>query len=201
MRLRRNRNTLTFYQKKKKISPGVIREIFSWVFVTILAIVLSIALVLSFGMQVKVIGDSMEPGLYNGQGVLVDRILTKIASPKAGDIVVFLPNGNVNSHYYVKRVVAVPGDTVQITEGVLYINGLPSGEDSDDYDKMEDAGIAANAIKLGSGEYFVLGDNRNSSEDSRSANIGIVKQSMIVGKAWFKFKTETASGGPIINHY
>ncbi|WP_034452113.1 signal peptidase I [Butyrivibrio sp. AE2032] len=201
MRSKRNRNTLSFYQKKKRITPGVIREIFSWIFVTILAIVLSIVLVLSFGMQVKVIGDSMEPGLFNGQGVLVDRVLTKIVSPKTGDIIVFLPNGNVNSHYYVKRVVASPGDTVQIIEGVLYINGQLSEEDPDDYDKMEDAGIAANAIKLGSGEYFVLGDNRNSSEDSRSANIGIVKHSMIVGKAWFKLKSEDASGGPILNNY
>ena len=201
MRSRRNKNTLSFHQKKKRITPAVIREIFSWIFVTLLAIILSVALVLSFGMQVKVIGDSMEPGLYNGQGLLVDRVLTKIASPKTGDIVVFLPNGNVNSHYYVKRVVASPGDTVQITDGILYVNGEQAEEDSDTYDKMEDAGIAANSIKLGSGEYFVLGDNRNSSEDSRSANIGIVKQSMIVGKAWFKLKAEEASGGPILNHY
>ncbi len=201
MRSRRNRNTLSFHQKKKRITPAVIREIFSWIFVTLLAVILSIALVLAFGMQVKVIGDSMEPGLYNGQSLLVDRVLTKITSPKTGDIVVFLPNGNTNSHYYVKRVVACPGETVQIIDGSLYINGSLSDEDPEDFDKIEDAGIAANPVKLQSGEYFVLGDNRNSSEDSRSANIGVVTSNMIIGKAWFKLSFEEISGGPILGGY
>lgn len=199
--MRSRRNTFTFHQKKKRITSKLIREIFSWIFVTVLAIVIATALVLAFGMQVRVIGDSMQPTLYNGQSVLVDKALSKIISPKTGDIIVFLPNGNVNSHYYVKRIVATPGDKIQIIDGALYVNDEIRMEDSDMYDKMEDAGIAANPIKLQSGEYFVLGDNRNSSEDSRSANIGIVKSGMIVGKAWFKLKSEDAHGGPILNHY
>ena len=199
--MRSRRNTFTFHQKKKRITSKLIREIFSWAFITILATVIAFALVFAFGMQVKVIGDSMEPTLYNSQAVLVDRALSKIISPKTGDIIVFLPNGNVNSHFYVKRVVATPGDKVQIIDGNLYVNDEIRMEDSDIYDKMEDEGIAANPIKLQSGEYFVLGDNRNSSEDSRSANIGIVKSGMIVGKAWFKLKSENALGGPILNHY
>ncbi len=199
--MRSKKNTLSFHQKKKIITPKLIREIFSWIFVTVLAVVIAVALVISFGMQVKVIGDSMESALYNGQAVLVDRALSKIISPKRGDIIVFLPNGNKNSHYYVKRVVGVPGDTLQIVDGVLYVNSIVAEEKEDEFDKMEDAGIAENAIKLASGEFFVLGDNRNSSEDSRSANIGIVKQSMIVGKAWFKRRTETSKAGPILNHY
>ena len=199
--MRSRRNTFTFHQKKKRITSKLIRDIFSWIFVTVLAIVIATALVLAFGMQVRVIGDSMQPTLYNGQSVLVDKALSKIISPKTGDIIVFLPNGNVNSHYYVKRIVATPGDKIQIIDGALYVNDEIRMEDSDMYDKMEDAGIAANPIKLQSGEYFVLGDNRNSSEDSRSANIGIVKSGMIVGKAWFKLKSEDAHGGPILNHY
>ena len=143
----------------------------------------------------------MEPTISNGQSVVINRVSIKILSPKVGDIVVFLPNGNVNSHYYVKRVVAIPGETVQITDGVLYVNGEARDGNKDIYDKIEDAGIAANPVKLGSGEYFVLGDNRNSSEDSRSANIGVVKQSMMVGKAWFKLKFEGAKAGPILNNY
>ncbi len=199
--MRSRRNTFTFQKKKKRITSKLIREIFSWIFITILAMVIAFALVLAFGMQVKVIGDSMEPSLYNGQGILVDKALSKIISPKTGDIIVFLPNGNINSHYYVKRVVATPGDKVQIIDGSLYINDEIRVEDDDIYDKMEDAGIAANPIKLQSGEYFVLGDNRNSSEDSRTANIGIVKSGMIVGKAWFKLRSEEAGGGLILNHY
>ena len=198
---RRKRNTLTFHQKKKKITPKLIREIFSWISITIVAVLIAFGLVVAFGMQVKIIGDSMEPTISNGQSVVVNRLSLAIFSPKIGDIIVFLPNGNVNSHYYVKRVVAGPGETVQITDGVLYVNGEERDGKKDIYDKIEDAGIAANPVKLGSGEYFVLGDNRNNSEDSRSANIGVVKQSMMVGKVWFKLKYEEASGGPVLNNY
>ena len=195
----RKKNTLTFHQKKKIITPKLIKEIFSWLSITLLAVFLAFVFVISFGMQVKVIGDSMEPTGASGQTVLVNRLVYKILSPKEGDIIVFLPNGNANSHFYIKRVVATPGDKVQIIDGSLYINGVLSEEDDEKYDKMEDAGIAANEIKLGSGEYFVLGDNRNSSEDSRSANIGIVKTNMLIGKVWFKFKSGDTAGGFVLN--
>ena len=81
------------------------------------------------------------------------------------------------------RKLAVPGQKVQIIDGMLYVDGIP--EESEIYDKMEDAGIAENEIVLGADEYFVLGDNRNSSEDSRSGNIGPVGRETIYGKAWF----------------
>lgn len=200
MRLFRRKTTLSFHQKKKRLSGKLIAQIFSWLFITAIAVLIAVFLVVSFGVRVRVIGDSMEPTIQNGQAVLVNRLFFKILSPKRGDIVVFLPNGNTNSHYYVKRVVAVPGETVQITDGVLYINSQPLEEEGE-FDKMEDAGIAGNEIKLGSGEFFVLGDNRNSSEDSRSANIGIVKSSMIIGNAWFRLKSPELGAGPIINTY
>ncbi|SCX81175.1 signal peptidase I [Butyrivibrio sp. INlla14] len=196
--MRRRRNKLSFYQKKKTISPKVIREIFSWITMTIGIVAFAFLVVFVFGMQVKVIGDSMEPSAVNGQTVLVNRLIYKILGPSTGDIIVFLPNGNSNSHYYVKRVVACPGDKVQIIDGLLYINGEVQTKDQENYDKMEDAGIASSEIKLKSGEYFVLGDNRNSSEDSRSANIGVVTQSMMVGKAWFKLGFKDSSGGFIL---
>ncbi len=195
----RKKNTLTFHQKKKIITPKLIREILSWITVTIFAIALAFGFVFAFGMQVKVIGDSMEPSQYKVQTVLVNRLVYMLFSPKQGDVVVFLPNGNANSHYYVKRVVATPGDKVQIIDGSLYINGALFEDDDEKYDKMEDAGIASNEIKLGSGEFFVLGDNRNSSEDSRSANIGLVKTNMLIGKVWFKLKHEDVSGGFVFN--
>ena len=104
-----------------------------------------------------------------------------------GDVVVFLPNGNEKSHYYVRRVIACPGDTVQIKNGKVYINGELYKEDIVSA-SIEDPGVAADEVKLGDDEYFVLGDNRNSSEDSRMANIGNVKKDYIIGKAWFHFK-------------
>ena len=121
---RRRRNSLSYYRKKKTISGTLIKEIFSWLGVTVCAVFCALILVTVFGLQVGTIGDSMEPMLYNGQKVLVNRLAYTILAPKKGDIIVFLPNGNTNSHYYVKRVVALPGETVQIIDGSLYINGV-----------------------------------------------------------------------------
>ena len=180
----RRKGGLSFYRKKKKISSTAIREIAEWFFLVFTAVLIATVLVLSIGMRTSVIGVSMEPGLYNGQEILINHFIYKLVSPKRGDVIVFLPNGNQNTHYYVKRVVGLPGETVQIQNEALYINGVLAEEDGS-YDKIADAGIAENEITLGSDEYFVLGDNRNSSEDSRSGNIGPVKRENITGKAWF----------------
>ncbi|WP_027215676.1 signal peptidase I [Butyrivibrio fibrisolvens] len=200
-RRRKNEFHLVYDNNKKKITPQIIREVLSWVFYTVVAIVIAAMLVYGFGKNVELVGDSMEPSLYSGQEVLINKVSTYLTGPGRGDIIAFLPNGNTNSHYYVKRVVAMPGETVQIIDGALYINGTEQVGDSDAYDKMEEAGIAASPIKLGSDEYFVLGDNRNSSEDSRSANIGIVKESWILGTAWYVYGGEQGTSGFISNDY
>ncbi|MBD5544282.1 MAG: signal peptidase I [Lachnospiraceae bacterium] len=187
------RKGLSFYKKKKKLSASVIREIWSYVFLVFATVLIAFVLVYSIGMKTNVIGVSMEPRLYNGQAILVNRLGYKIFPPKAGDVVVFLPNGNKNSHFYVKRVIAVPGNRVQIKEGKLYVNGtLYEGVD---YDKIADPGIAENEIVLESDEFFVLGDNVNNSEDSRSGNIGAVKRQDIIGKVWFHMAAGDTSVG------
>lgn len=186
-----------FQEKKKTVTPELVRELLSWLFYTVIAVFVAFVLVLSFGKRVRVIGDSMETALYNGQSVFVNRIVYRLTSPKKNDVIVFLPNGNEKSHYYVKRVVAVPGEKVQIVDGNLVVNGETVVTESGKYDKMEEAGIAENEITLGNGEFFVLGDNRNSSEDSRSANIGIVKTATIAGKAWFSYGSKEGKTGLI----
>ncbi len=178
------RKGLTFYQKKKKLDPRLLKDVVELFVGGAVAVFLAFVLVFSVGMRTSVIGDSMEPVLYNGQEILMNRILYRISMPKRGDVIVFMPNGNQNSHLYVKRVVGLPGETVQIRDGNVYIDGLLLAED-DRFDKIVDPGIAQNELLLDSDEFFVLGDNRNSSEDSRSGNIGAVKKDTIIGKAWF----------------
>ncbi len=188
------RKGLTFYQKKKKLNTKLIKDIAETLVGSIVVIFLAFVIVFSVGMRTSVIGDSMEPSLYNAQEILMNRIIYKISTPKRGDVIVFLPNGNQNSHYYVKRVVGLPGETVQIRNGSVYIDGALLEED-ESLDKMIDAGIAQNGIVLASDEFFVLGDNRNSSEDSRSGNIGAVKRNTIIGKAWYHMASGDESMG------
>ena len=189
----RRKKGLSFYEKKKKLSTHTIKEILGMAFATFAAVFLAIFLVYSVGIRTSVIGVSMEPTLSSGQRILINRIFYTISPPERGDIIVFKPEGSQSSHYYVKRVVAVPGETGQIMNGRLYVDGIP--EEDQVYDKMEEAGIAENEILLGNNEYFVLGDNRNSSEDSRSANIGPVRRENIYGKAWFHLgNSDTVAG-------
>ncbi|MCD8332829.1 MAG: signal peptidase I [Clostridiales bacterium] len=178
---------LGFRRHRKKISVSAVKNVF--VFAAKIAIVLFIAFVLVFcmGMRVTVAGSSMESTLSDGENVFVNRIIYSFSNPKSGDVVVFLPNGNEKSQYYIKRVVAVPGDTVQITDGVLYVNG--EIYDDEDTEAIKNAGLAGEEITVGEDEYFVLGDNQNNSEDSRYANIGNVKEEYIVGKAWFYYSS------------
>ena len=189
----RRKKGLSFYKRRKKVSSDAIREISNYFFGIGLALLMAFFLVYSFGMRTSVIGVSMENTLYNGQMVLVNKIAYLLFPPKAGDIVVFLPNGNANTHYYVKRVVATPGDKVEFRDGRLYVNDIM--EENEQYDKVADPGIAEEAVTVGEDEFFVLGDNRNNSEDSRSGNIGLVKRDLIEGKVWFQLGHENQGMG------
>lgn len=174
---------LSFYRRRKKVSTSLIKEILSWIFGIVAAVFIAGVTVWFFGMTTNVVGISMEPTLENGQKILVNRFIYTLSSPKRGDVVVFLPNGNENAHYYVKRVLAVPGDKIKIENYTLFVNGEESTLVTE---KILDGGIAENEFTLKMGEYFCIGDNPNNSEDSRSANIGPVKLDDIIGEAWFK---------------
>lgn len=183
--MRRRVKGLEFGRKKeRKINLSLFQEIIIWILEIAITIAIAVVFTYFFGVRSTVIGPSMSPQLEDGDEVLIDRFMYKFISPKAGDIIAFLPNGNTNTHYYLKRVMAVPGDTVQIKNGAVFVNGEEISEDVE-AERMEDAGIAASEITLAQDEYFVLGDNRNNSEDSRFANIGNIKENYIIGRAWF----------------
>ncbi len=179
----RRTSGLDFNRKKRKVNTGLLREVAAWTGEILLAVMAAVVLVLSVGFRISVVGPSMSPTLENGERILVNRIGYKLFDPKRNDLVVFLPNGNEKAHYYIKRVIALPGDRVQIKDGIVYINGEPF-EEKAEVSAIENPLLAEDEIVIGKDEYFVLGDNRNNSEDSRYASIGNVKKEHIVGQAW-----------------
>ena len=180
----RKRKGLSFNRRRRVIQPSVIQNIFIWIGECVLAFAIGCVLVYYFMTSLTCVGQAMEPTVGSGDQVLVNRFIYSLASPKAGDVVVFKPNGNVNAHYYMRSVVGVPGDKVQIIEGFVYVNGEVF-ETGTGNEKMDFAGVAEEEITLGKNEYFVLGDNRSVSEDSRNADIGMVRKQDIYGLAWF----------------
>ncbi len=181
---RHRKNGLSFYRQKKTVNVALIKEILAWMIEIVITIAIAFTAIYFAGLRTSVVGQSMSATLSSGDEVLINRFIYKMTDPKPGDIIVFLPNGNEKSHYYIKRVIAVPGDTVRILDGEVYVNGAPYVEQTD-VDAIEDAGLAEEEIVLGNDEFFVLGDNRNNSEDSRYANIGNIKKEYIIGKVWF----------------
>ena len=191
--MRRKRSSLNFSKRHKKFNVRRFKYVMTWVAQIAVMILAAYLLVSAFGVRTTVVGQAMMEQLHSGDQVLIDKIIYKIMDPKAGDVVIFLPNGNEKSHFYIRRIVGVPGDTIQIKNGTLYVNGNAYIEKTE-VAAMEEAGIAETEIELGEDEYFVLGDNRNNSEDSRYANIGNIKKEYIIGKAWFYIEAEDGMG-------
>lgn len=180
---------LSFRRRKKVIRMDIVKNVLMWIVQLFVVNLLAFMLVSYLGKEVSVIGDSMEPQLKEGDTALMNRLSYLLARPKRGDVVVFKPNGNENSHYYIKRVVALPGETVQIIDGSLMITdekGQRVENMGTEIEQIEYAGVAEEPITLEPGEYFVIGDNHAFSEDSRYADIGNVKKEDIEGKAWCK---------------
>lgn len=167
---------------------SVIREglpyVLGWIVKIGAVLLFAFAYVWFFGQKVSTVGDSMKPVITNSDMVLVNRIVYNAMTPARGDVIVFKPKGNKNSHYYIKRVIGLPGETVEIIENGIFIDGERLEEEYETSD-ISDVGIAADGMTLGENEYFVLGDDRENSEDSRSADVGKVKRRDIYGKAWF----------------
>lgn len=180
------------FRKKKRLSTEIKQSIRNYLLGCVMAFGLGVLVVISFGYTITNVGVSMEDAIAHNQKVLVNRTSYLLFSPKVNDVIVF-EQGN-NAHLYIKRVIAKPGDTVHIIDGVLYVN---DARVKDDFDKIADPGIAEEKIVLGEDEFFVLGDNRNNSEDSRSESIGTIDRSEIIGKVWFALPSENGSMKPI----
>lgn len=140
------------------------------------------------GQRTVVRGDSMDPTLADGQSLIMNKISYRFHDPERFDIVIFPgPEENGKHPYYIKRVIGLPGETVQIIDGEVYVDGEVLKEDTYGItDYIDDPGIAEEEITLGEDEYFCLGDNRPISYDSRWEAVGPVHRSEIIGKVWIR---------------
>ncbi len=175
-------------QPKRKRQKSLMRDVIS-IIIYVIIICVVVFLVLRFvGQRTVVNGDSMDDTLADGQNLIMDKISYRFSDPKRFDIIIFPgPEENGENPYYIKRIIGLPGETVQIANGVVYIDGEELTEDVYGItDYIEYPGIAAEPLYLGDDEYFCLGDNRPQSFDSRYEEVGVVQRSEIVGKVWIR---------------
>lgn len=154
----------------------------------LLCVLGAVWLVITFvGQRTEVEGASMENTLHNGDNLIVDKLSYRFHDPERFDIIVF-PFQFQDNTYYIKRIIGLPGETVQIMDdGSIYINREKLEENYGmEVIKPETIGRAAEPIELGDDEYFVMGDNRNNSSDSRTDMVGNIKRENIIGKAWLR---------------
>ena len=161
-----------------------LREVLGWIVYILIVICATYLIVTYVGQRTKVSGDSMLETLHDGDNLIVDKISYRIRDPKRYEIIVFKYRHKEDT-YYIKRIIGLPGETVQIKNGEVYINGELLGEEYG-REVMLDAGLAADPIVLGEDEYFVLGDNRNHSSDSRESSVGVLEKEELIGRAWIR---------------
>ncbi|MDD7370441.1 MAG: signal peptidase I [Firmicutes bacterium] len=168
---------------KKKFEIKDKKAALMWVFEIAVVLLLAAVVSIFFCQSVVMQEGSMEPTLKTGQEFLINKVSYKLGEPKRGDIIVFKKDAKEHSSLHIKRIVGLPGEKIQIKDGVLYIDGKAYKEE---YPQISNPGLAEQQITLGKNEYFVLGDNRNNSEDSRFAEVGNVKLKYIEGKLWLR---------------
>ena len=165
----------------------ILKEIVSTVLYLLTVVCVVFLLIKYVGQRTIVDGESMVPTLHHQDNLIVDKISYRFQDPERFDIIVF-PFEYAENVYYIKRIIGLPGETVRIDkEGKIYINGEVLEESyGAEVIRPEYIGIAAEEILLGEDEYFVLGDNRNNSKDSRMPEVGNIDREDIIGRAWVR---------------
>lgn len=164
---------------------NIMKEILSTSIYLLVVLCAAYLIITYVGQRTQVSGSSMETTLSDGDNLLVDKITYRFSEPKRFDIIVF-PFQYDTDTYYIKRIIGMPGETVQIDyDGNIYINGSLLKE-SYGREVIQNPGRAAEPITLGKDEYFVMGDNRNNSSDSRNPSVGNIHRKDIIGRAWVR---------------
>lgn len=151
----------------------------------IIVLLITYIIINFIGQRTIVDGASMEPKLENGDNLIVDKVSYRFKDPKRFDIIVFPYQYKENTHY-IKRIIGMPGEKIFIDDkGNIWVNDEIL-EESYGKQVMLDAGMASQPILLDKDEYFVLGDNRNHSSDSRDPSVGKIMRDDILGRAWVR---------------
>ncbi len=170
-------------KKGKKKTGGIVKNLFdTGVFILVVLIIAFVMSRYAFE-RVKVHNHSMEHTLEEGDSVIIDKLSYRFRDPKRYEILVFKQKGT--GEELIKRVIGLPFETVQIVDGEFYIDGERI-DDIRGLEKPEYAGLAAEPVQLSVGEYFVVGDNRKESIDSRYEEVGIVTSTRITGRMLLK---------------
>ena len=168
----------------KEKSRGIAGEILSFLLYVVVVVGITFLIIHYVGQRTYVSGSSMENTLSDGDNLIVDKITYRFSAPKRYDIIVF-PYQYEENTYFIKRIIGLPGETVQIVDGIIYIDG-EALQESYGREVMKNSGLAADPVTLGEDEYFVLGDNRNDSTDSRDPSVGKIPRDRIIGRAWVR---------------
>lgn len=171
-------------EKDEEREKSPLQELLGMLLYIGVVLVITFLIITFVGQRTHVSGDSMKNTLYHGDQLIVDKITYRFKDPVRYDIIVF-PYQYEENTFYIKRIIGLPGETVQIADGDIFINGEVLQE-SYGREVIQDPGMAAEPIELGEDEYFVLGDNRNASSDSREPSVGVIHQKDIVGRAWIR---------------
>ena len=174
----------SFSGAMEKLEDSKLKKVMIWVFEIAVTLIFAVLTSMMLFQSVTMQESSMEPTLAVGSRYFVNKLAYKASSPKRGDIIVFRTNASDDAALHIRRVIGLPGETIQIVNGRILING-ETYKEGKDFPMISNPGLASSSITLESGEYFVLGDNRNNSEDSRYADIGMIKKRYIAGKIWF----------------
>lgn len=173
-----------FVSAKEKLQNEKFRSISRFLFELVVVLLFAALTAVLMFQSVTMQESSMEPTISVGDKFFMNRLIYKVSSPKRGDIIVFRTNASDDAALHIRRVIALPGETVQISDGMIIIDGRLYKEGKG-FPSISNPGLAASPITLDNNEYFVLGDNRNNSEDSRYGDIGLINKRYIVGKLWF----------------
>ncbi len=172
-------------ESKKPLVMKIFIKVLIWAAQIAAVIFLAYFIVYYALERTNMVGISMETTLMDKDQIIINKFSYRFSEPKRFDVIVYKKSGKEHSYYDIKRIIALPGEKLQIKDGLIYINGEVVDEIVN-VEPMGNYGLAAEEILLEENEYFVLGDNRNNSEDSRFASVGMIRREEIIGEAFIR---------------